>query len=115
MALDLRRLKVQPPRTRVVHVGLAAYNVYIGRDGCGRGDGYFGNYEPGTTKEERVRNFRARFLARMKTDPVYRARVEELRGKVLGCFCKDAQGRGLCHGDVYVEYFHGPQAEADTR
>lgn len=116
MALDLRRLKVQPPRTRVVHVSLAAYDVYIGRAGYGLGDGYFGNYERGATKEERVRNFRVRFLARMRTDPVYRARVEtELRGKVLGCFCKDAQGQGLCHGDVYVEYFHGPQGEADAR
>ncbi len=112
MALDLRRLKVQPPRTRVVHVNRAAYDVYIGRAGYGLGDGYFGNYEPGATKEERVRNFRARFLVRMESDPAYHARIEtELRGKVLACFCKDEQGRGICHGDVYVEYFHGPQAE----
>lgn len=113
MALDLRRLKTQPPRTRVVHVNHAAYDVYIGRAGYGLGDGYFGNYEPGATKEERVRNFRARFPVRMRNDPVYRVRVEELRGKVLGCFCKDETGRGLCHGDVYVEYFHGAQTEAD--
>lgn len=115
MALDLRRLKVRPPRTRVVHVDLALYDVYIGRTGYGLGDGYFGNYERGATKEERVVAFRARFLARMKSDPAYRARVEELRGKALGCFCKDETGQGLCHGDVYVEYFHGAQAEADTK
>ena len=114
MALDLRRLKVRPPRTRVVHVDLAPYDVYIGRAGYGLGDGYFGNYERGATKEERVRNFRIRFYRRIRTDLVYRSRVEaELRGMALGCFCKDAQGRGLCHGDVYVEYFHGAQAEAD--
>lgn len=115
MALDLRRLKVQPPRTRVVHVNLAVYDVYIGRAGYGLGDGYFGNYERGATKEERVAAFRARFYRRMKTDFTYRVRVKaELRGKVLGCFCKDAQGQGICHGDVYVEYFHGPQGEVDT-
>lgn len=96
----------------MVHVDLASYDVYIGRAGYGLGDGYFGNYERGATKEERVAAFRARFYRRMKTDPVYCARViEELRGKVLGCFCKDAQGRGLCHGDVYVEYFHGVMKE----
>lgn len=115
MALDLRRLKVQPPRTRVVHVDLAAYDVYIGRAGYGLGDGYFGNYERGGSKMARVAAFRTRFYRRMETDPVFRARVEELRGKVLGCFCKDARGQGICHGDVYVEYFHGPQAEADAR
>lgn len=98
----------------MVHVDLASYGVYIGRAGHGLGDGYWGNYERGATKAERVIAFRARFLMRVKSDPAYRARVEELRGKVLGCFCKDKAGQGICHGDVYVEYFHGPQAEADS-
>jgi len=114
MALDLRRLKVPPPRARVVHVDLAAYDVYIGRAGYGRGDGYFGNYQGGQTKEEQVRNYRAYLLTRVKFDLKFRRRVEELRGKVLGCFCKDSHGRGLCHGDVIVEYLHGAQAEADS-
>lgn len=112
MALDLRRLKVQPPRTRVVHVDLASYDVYIGRAGHGLGDGYFGNYERGATRAERVANFRTRFLMRVKVDPAYRARVEELRGKALGCFCKDKAGQGICHGDVYVEYFRGGEEKA---
>jgi hypothetical protein len=89
--------------TRVVHVRKAPFDVYIGRAfmefnespwhnpfkievGCGR-DCVCDKYEA------HVRNHRD--LMR---------RLGELRGKTLGCWCKDKNGKGKrCHGDTLVE------------
>lgn len=80
--------------------------TYIGRAGHGL-DGYFGNPvvpgircpqcrlvhgAPGST----IACFELYARARLAADPVYAARVRELHGKVLGCFCSPRP----CHGHV---------------
>jgi hypothetical protein len=99
--------------TKVVNLKREPYQVYIGRSGHGE-DGTFGNpiivgemcevckerhYSPGET----IPCFKRYFLMRIMADPTFRARVEKLRGKKLGCFCKPR----ACHGDVIVEYLEG--------
>lgn len=77
------------------------YDVYIGRAGKGQ-DGYFGNPYKAGTRAENIKMFKAYFLAKLKTDPMFRKRVLELKGKTLGCFCKPQ----ACHGDVIAKYLN---------
>ncbi len=84
------------------------YDVYIGRGSI------FGN--PYThyplkdtmaqykvkTREESIEKFRVYFYNRLKIDDDFRLEVLELKGKVLGCYCKPK----ACHGDIIVEYLN---------
>ncbi len=90
-------------RLKVVHVRKAPFDVYIGRAiaefdespwhnpfrievGCGR-DCVCEKYE-----------------AYVRANPELMARLGELRGKTVGCWCKDKHGKGKrCHGDVLVK------------
>ena len=84
-----------------IHHG-EAYDVYIGRKGKGH-DGYFGNPDrlfPGYSRDEAIRRYHSYFLQRIATDPEFRRRVLELRGKRLGCFCSPK----ACHGDVIAAW-----------
>ena len=86
------------------------YDVYIGRPGRGK-SGEFGN--PHTLgfcrvcdqvhrdKGDASAAFAEDFYFQIQHDPVYRQKIEALRGKVLGCFCDD---KNTCHGRVYVEW-----------
>lgn len=79
------------PRTRVVNMAKHRYDVYIGR---GRGS-IWGNpfhEDQHTTKSEVIERYRAW----IQTQPQLMARLPELRGKILGCWCKP----DICHGDV---------------
>jgi hypothetical protein len=90
--------------TRVVNRRREPFDVYIGRPSP------YGNpfsHKPGTlakfqvaNREEAIARFREWFLA--QPELVARAR-RELRGKVLGCWCKPA----ACHGDVIAEIVNG--------
>lgn len=82
------------PKTTVVNLRKEKYDVYIGRAGRGK-SGDWGNYAQGQTREERIANYREY----IKTRPDLLARLHELRGKRLGCFCKPL----ACHGDVLAE------------
>ena len=42
------------------------------------------------------------FLHRVETDQSFRSAVFNLRGKILGCFCKPL----ACHGDIIVEWLN---------
>lgn len=82
------------PRTRVVNMAKHRYDVYVGR---GRGS-VWGNpfhEDQRTTKSEVIERYRAW----IQTQPHLMARLPELRGKVLGCWCKP----DICHGDVLAE------------
>lgn len=88
--------------TKVVNLLREKYDVYIGRKGKNK-DGYFGN--PFIMKEESDRQkvidkYKLYFEDRIIRDPEFKSRVEDLRGKILGCFCKPLN----CHGDIIVEY-----------
>lgn len=87
-------------RTRVVNRRREAFEVYIGRPSP------YGNpfgHMAGTLAKFKVAN-RAEAIARFQewflSQPELVARARrELRGKVLGCWCKPA----ACHGDVIAE------------
>lgn len=52
------------------------------------------------TREDSIMLFQKRFGRMIKNYPVFRAAVEKLKGRRLGCWCKPLS----CHGDIYVEY-----------
>lgn len=84
------------PRTRVVHWKKAPYDIYIGRPSK------WGNpfsHKPGTLAQFRVANREEAIGAYEKwiqEQPELMASLSELKGKVLGCWCKPKS----CHGDV---------------
>ena len=92
--------------TKVVNLLKEKYDVYIGRSsdlGVSYRDGYFGN--PFRMKEESdrqkvINKYRLFFEDRIKRDPEFKSRIEDLKDKTLGCFCKPLN----CHGDVIKEY-----------
>jgi hypothetical protein len=87
--------------TRVVHCKKESYDVYIGRPS------EWGN--PFT--HIRDRETRAEFVVKTREEAISRYRewillqpdlikkLETLRGKTLGCWCKPKS----CHGDVIIE------------
>ena len=84
--------------TRVVNLKHEPYDVYIGRPGP------FGNpytHLPSSIHGVEYVGTRAEAIQKFETwarsNPEFVARVKrELKGKVLGCFCKPQP----CHGDV---------------
>lgn len=47
-----------------------------------------------------IKLYREYFRKRMRSDRFFRMAVNDLRGKVMGCWCKPE----ACHGDVIMEY-----------
>ena len=87
--------------TKVVHCKRAPYDVYIGRPGK------WGNpFEIGKdgTREEVI----AKYETYIMNKPELLADLHELKGKVLGCYCKPL----ACHGDILAQLAEGggPQA-----
>ena len=77
------------PETTVVHVSSGRQTVYIGRPG------FWGNpfvIGPDGDREEVIR----KFAIWITGQPERLARLGELRGQVLGCYCAPLP----CHGDV---------------
>jgi hypothetical protein len=94
--------------TKLVNIYLRQpYDVYIGRAGKGE-DGYFGN--PIKLEGDRkacLAAYRMYFFDRLALDPEFKRRVDELKGKTLGCFCYP----NLCHGMTIIEYLEGITVE----
>jgi hypothetical protein len=86
----------------------ARCDVYIGRSKK-PSDGYFGNpYKIGKDgdRETVLKKYKHYFAERLSFDKEFKSRVEALRGKILGCFCKPE----ACHGDIIAEYLnHKPR------
>ena len=103
LALLQGKQPTTPEPGRVVHCKRSAFDVYIGRPGP------WGNpFEIGRdgTRAEVIEKYRAWIV----NQGALLARLPELRGKVLGCFCAPA----ACHGDVLLELLGGsfvPAAE----
>ena len=90
--------------TRVVNIKNEKYDVYIGRAGRGQ-DGYFGNpftITAGQSRGSSLDKYRGYFFDRVKNDIEFRKRINALKGKTLGCFCKPYD----CHGDIIAEYLN---------
>jgi len=79
-------------KTRVVNCKKEPYDVYIGRPSKW-GNPY--RIGPDGSREEVIEKYRRHLL----NQPELLADLDELRGKVLGCWCAPQ----ACHGDVLVE------------
>lgn len=92
--------------TKVVHCRKSQYDVYIGRPGP------FGNpFELGVdgARKEVIEKYRKWLLG----NPEMLEAIKVLKGKVLGCWCKNEDGSGpACHGDVIAEILD--KEEMDT-
>lgn len=78
------------------------YDVKIGRPSI------FGNPfvigEDGD-RDEVVNKYKTYFDNRIKKDPIFKAKVDELKGKTLGCYCKPLK----CHGDIIIDYLNNSE------
>lgn len=87
--------------TRIVNLNKEPYDVYIGR-GSKWGCPYTIIKDRPTLAKEIV-NSKEEALSKYKeyvlNSPELMENLDELDGKVLGCFCKPE----LCHGDVLLE------------
>lgn len=89
---------------RVVHCKVERYDVYIGR---GRGSIWGNPFEigPGATREQVI----ARHRDYVQREPWLMARLNELLGKTIACWCKTkARPDTPCHGDTLVEFAQNP-------
>ena len=75
-----------------------AFDVYIGRGSIWGNPFKIG---PDGTRKEVIEKYREYIL----NNPELMAKLPELKGKVLGCYCKPK----ACHGDVLVELIHEPK------
>ncbi len=92
------------PKTVVVNMKWSIYDTYIGRAGKGM-DGYFGNPFILTQDVSRVSvivEYERWFYQRLDSDPEFKRRIHDLKGKRLGCFCHPK----LCHGHVIADYLN---------
>ena len=105
---------VQTP-TRVGHCKADPFDVYIGRGAGGRDmletpigkRGWLGNPHSVDDygREGSIERFRKAFEHRLETDDEFRARVRDLAGKRLGCWCQRLdEDEPACHGEVIAEH-----------
>lgn len=93
--------------TKVVHCKRSPYDVYVGR-GSEWGNPF--SHKPSSsarwrvaTREEAISRYRQWLLTSPDAEEL-RARVGELSGKTLGCWCAPRP----CHGDVLAELADAP-------
>lgn len=89
---------------KVVHCKKEEFDVYIGR-GSKWGNPY--SHKEGTLAEhvvgsrvEAIKKYEEYLLS---SEDLMRS-LPELKGKVLGCWCKPKS----CHGDILLKYANGP-------
>jgi hypothetical protein len=78
--------------SKVVHCKKEKYDIMIDRSTIWGNPFFIGKHG---TRSEVIEKYRQWLL----TQPELYARIHELRGKTLGCWCKPA----ACHGDVLIE------------
>lgn len=88
-----------PVRTVVVHV-TQPHDQRIDRRTVWGNPFYIGHHG---TRDEVLRKFEALMRERLKSTRWREAVWEELRGRRLGCHCKEPGNPQPCHGDVYVK------------
>lgn len=90
--------------TRVVNIKHDDFDVYIGRMNPGRGlaQSIWANpfaIDGQTTRNQAIELFREH----LENRPDLLARIHELKGKRLGCWCKPK----ACHGDILARLADG--------
>ena len=89
---------------RVVHCKKEEFDVYVGR-GSKWGNPY--SHKEGTLAEHVVESRREavqRFEEYLLSNEELMGSLSELKGKILGCWCKPKS----CHGDILLRYANGP-------
>lgn len=90
--------------TRVVNLRKDEYQVFIGRGGSW-GNPFSHLFSSKAefivdSREESIVRYRQWIMQRLKDEPALAEEMKrELKGKVLGCYCKPK----ACHGDILVE------------
>lgn len=91
--------------TRIVHCNSEPYDIYIGRPSMYGNP--FTHIKGKKTKAEFIVKNADEALEKYEqwivSQPVLMNSLHELRGKTLGCWCKDKHGNGKCHGDVIIK------------
>lgn len=90
-------------------------NVYIGRKGVVFVDGerypkkdsgwanpYKMDASKGVTREEVIEKYRLYITKRILLEPELEEQLSQLKGKRLGCWCKENACEVACHGDVLL-------------
>ena len=91
-------------KPRVVHCKKEPFDVYVGR-GSKWGNPY--SHKEGTLAEEVVESRSEavkKYEEYLLTNKDLMSSLHELKGKVLGCWCKPKS----CHGDILLKYANGP-------
>jgi hypothetical protein len=91
-------------KTRVVHVKKESYEIFIGRPS--KWGNPFRIGKDGTREQviEKYRNW-------ISKNPDLLGSISELRGRVLGCWCKPLS----CHGDILAELAENQQNTNENR
>lgn len=85
--------------TKIVHCRKEKYDVYIGRPG------YYGNpyiLEKEEDRDKVLDQYKAYFEEKMKNDPLFKLKILQLKGKILGCWCSPRR----CHGDIIANFLN---------
>ena len=93
---------IQEPK--VVHCKKEPFDVYIGR-GSIWGNPY--SHKEGTLAEHVVQSRSEaikKFEEHLLSNEDLMKKLPELKGKILGCWCKPKS----CHGDILLKYANGP-------
>ncbi len=96
--------------TTVVHCKKSHYDVYIGRPTKWGNPFLIGR---DGTREEVIEKHNLWLLGHIAAPdgskaPTFREALKELKGKVLGCWCKPED----CHGDTYARYLDKHEGRA---
>ena len=90
-------------KTKVVNKYKYPFDVYIGR----RAKLSFTKYDYGNPysvkrfgREGCLEQYKQFFDYMIINDPIFKEKILELKGKILGCYCKPKK----CHGDIIVEW-----------
>lgn len=92
-------------KSRVVNLREESYDVYIGRGSIWGNPFKIGR--DGGTREEVIQKYGEWIQSR----PDLLARLDELKDKVLGCFCYPK----ACHGDVLIELLQKEYIEEEEK
>ena len=92
---------------RVVHCKKEPYDIYIGRPSVW-GNPFIEGRDG--TREEVIDKYRQW----ISTQPRLLANLRQLKGKVLGCWCKGDTRNKACHGDVLIQLAEENDADIFT-
>ncbi len=95
-------------KTRVVNLKLDKYEIYIGRGSIWGNPFVMGK---DGTRDSVIAKYRYQLMQALKQGSITNDDLINLRGKVLGCYCKPLK----CHGDVLAEFAEQAYLENEKR